>query len=47
MRSLSATFIRTFEHLGGVTEILSPDNLKSGVTHACRYEPDANPWTPP
>ncbi len=35
--------IRTFEHLGGVTEILSPDNLKSGVTHACRYEPDANP----
>lgn len=35
--------IRTFEHLGGVTEILSPDNLKSGVSRACRYEPDANP----
>jgi transposase len=35
--------IRTFEHLGGVPEILSPDNLKSGVSRACRYEPDVNP----
>ena len=35
--------LRTFERLGGVPEILSPDNLKSGVTRACRYEPDANP----
>jgi len=35
--------IRAFEHFGGVPWILSPDNLKSGVTRACRYEPDANP----
>lgn len=35
--------IHLFEHLGGVTEILSPDNLKSGVSRACRYEPDTNP----
>lgn len=35
--------IHTFEYLGGVTEILSPDNLKSGVSRACRYEPDTNP----
>jgi len=35
--------VRTFEYLGGVTEIVVPDNLKSGVTKACRYEPDVNP----
>ena len=34
--------VRTFEYIGGVTEILVPDNLKSGVTKACRYEPDIN-----
>ena len=34
--------IRTFEYLGGVSEILSPDNLKSGVSRACRYDPDVN-----
>lgn len=33
---------RTYEHLGGVPEITSPDNLKSGVTRACRYDPDVN-----
>ncbi len=33
---------RTYEHLGGVAEIASPDNLKSGVTRACRYDPDVN-----
>jgi transposase len=34
--------IRAFEFLGGVPEILVPDNLKSGVTKACRYEPSVN-----
>lgn len=34
--------IRTFEFFGGVTQILVPDNLKSGVTNPCRYEPDIN-----
>ncbi len=34
---------RTYEYLGGVPEMTSPDNLKSGVTKACRYEPDVNP----
>ena len=24
-------------------ELVIPDNLKSGVTKACRYEPDLNP----
>jgi transposase len=35
--------MRAFEYFGGVTEILIPDNLKSGVTKPCRYEPDLNP----
>ena len=30
---------RVFEFLGGTPEILVPDNLKSGVSRACRYEP--------
>jgi len=35
--------VHAFEFFGGVTEILVPDNLSSGVSHACRYEPDINP----
>ena len=27
----------------GVPEIIIPDNLKSGVTKLCYYEPDINP----
>jgi len=34
--------MRAFEFIGGVTEIVTPDNLKSGVTKACRYEPSVN-----
>ena len=37
-----SSHVRTFEHLGGVAEITVPDNLKSGVTSPCRYEPDVN-----
>jgi len=35
--------IHAFEYFQGVSEILIPDNLKSGVTKPCRYEPDLNP----
>ncbi len=35
--------VRTFTYLGGVTEVVVPDNLRSGVSKACRYEPDINP----
>lgn len=35
--------VRAFEFFGGVTEIVIPDNLKSGISKACRYEPDINP----
>lgn len=34
---------RAFEFFGGVPEMVVPDNLKSGVTQACRYDPDLNP----
>ena len=34
--------IRAFEFFGGVPEIVVPDNLKSGVTKVCRYEPGVN-----
>jgi transposase len=34
--------IRAFEFFDGVPEIVVPDNLKSGVTKACRYEPGVN-----
>jgi transposase len=35
--------VRTFRFLGGVPELVVPDNLKSGVSKAHRYEPDTNP----
>ena len=34
--------IRAFEFLGGLPEIVVPDNLKSGVNKPCRYEPELN-----
>ena len=37
-----AAHVATFEFLGGCSEILVPDNLRSGVTKAHRYEPDVN-----
>jgi len=33
---------RAFEYFGGITEIVIPDNLKSGVSKACIYEPELN-----
>jgi transposase len=35
--------VRAMKYFGCVPAILVPDNLKSGVTKACRYEPDLNP----
>jgi transposase len=34
--------IRAFEFFGGVPQLVVPDNLKSGVHRACRYEPALN-----
>jgi transposase len=33
---------RAFTHLGGVAALLVSDNLKSGITKACFYEPTVN-----
>ena len=35
--------VRALQFLGGVSELLVPDNLRSGVSKAHRYEPDLNP----
>ena len=43
LRDWIGSHVRTYEFLGGVTAITTPDNLKSGVTKACRYEPELNP----
>ena len=34
--------VHAFEFYGGVSEILVPDNLRSGVTTSHRYEPEVN-----
>lgn len=38
-----ASHQRAFAFVGGVTEILVPDNTRCGVSRSCRYEPDLNP----
>jgi transposase len=35
--------VRALEFIGGAPKLIVPDNLKSGVTKACRYDPDVNP----
>jgi len=35
--------VRALSFFGGVPEIIVPDNLKTGVTKPCYYEPDINP----
>ena len=35
--------VRALDFFGGVTELWVPDNLRSGVSKASRYEPDINP----
>ena len=35
--------VRCFTYLGGVPEVVVPDNLRGGVSKAHRYEPDLNP----
>lgn len=35
--------VRAFRFFGGVPDVVVPDNLKSAVSRACRYDPDTNP----
>lgn len=37
-----ASHVRMVEDFGGVTALIVPDNLRSGVTHASFYEPTVN-----
>jgi transposase len=37
-----ASHIRALEYFGAVPALLVPDNLKSAVARACRYEPEPN-----
>jgi transposase len=37
-----ASHQRAFAFFGGVVELLVPDNLRSGVSKACRYDPQPN-----
>ena len=43
LRCWIGSHLRVFDFLGGLPEILVPDNLKTGVKKPCRYEPDLNP----
>jgi transposase len=36
-----ASHIRTFEFMQATPSLLIPDNLKSAIKRACRYEPEA------
>ncbi len=35
--------VRAFEYIGGLPELVVPDNPRTGVIRTCRYEPDLNP----
>jgi len=37
-----AAHVRAFEYFQGVTALVIPDNLRSGVAKSCRYEPEIN-----
>ena len=39
----TSSHVRAFAAFGGVPQIVVPDNLRSGVTKTCRYEPELNP----
>ncbi len=39
----TGSHVRALHFFGGVPEIIVPDNLKSGVSKTCRYEPEINP----
>ena len=43
MESWIASHTRALLDIGGVPEVVVPDNLKCGVKSPCRYEPEINP----
>jgi transposase len=43
MESWLRMHVRAFEYFGGIPALTVPDNTKTGVTKAHRYDPDLNP----
>ena len=43
IQSWVGAHVHAFETYGGVGEVTVPDNLRSGVTKACFYDPELNP----
>ena len=43
MESWLGAHVHAFEYFGGITALVVPDNTKTGVTKAHRYDPDLNP----
>jgi transposase len=43
LQSWLGAHVNAFEFYGGVPAVVVPDNLKSGVTKACWYDPEINP----
>ena len=43
MESWLLAHIHALEHWGGVPLLVVPDNTRTGVSKACRYDPDVNP----
>src|SRR3984957_127366 len=43
LRSWLSAHEHAYSYYGGVTEMTVPDNLKSGITKACFYDPEINP----
>lgn len=42
LASWIGSHVRALEYLGGVPEIIVPDNTRTGIYNPCRYEPDIN-----
>jgi transposase len=43
LRSWTTAHVHAFAYYGGVAEVTVPDNLRSGVSKACFYDPELNP----
>ena len=43
MQAWLKAHVNAFTHCGGIPTLVVPDNTKTGVTRACRYDPDLNP----
>ena len=43
MEAWLGTHMHALEYYGGAPRLVIPDNTKTGVTKACRYDPDLNP----